>query len=91
MRKYLLAAVAVAAVSSPAIARDGQPYVGIEGGILFPKESDADVFVDYTTIQIPAIAGPGLPIAGPPTSISNRQCARDRLQDGLGHRPDRGL
>lgn len=66
MRKYILTAVAVAAVSSPALARDGQPYVGIEGGVLFPKEQDGDVFVDYTTVQIPAIAGPGLPIVGAP-------------------------
>jgi opacity protein-like surface antigen len=62
MRKYLLlAAVALTAVSSPALARDGQPYVGIEGGVLFPKEQDGDVFVDFTTTQSPAtpvVAGP---------------------------------
>ena len=43
MKKYLLAAVAVTALASPAYARDGQPYFGIEGGILFPKDQDADV------------------------------------------------
>ena len=32
MRKFLLAAVAVAAISSPAVARDGSMYVGLEGG-----------------------------------------------------------
>lgn len=62
MRKYLLAAVAAAAITSPALARDGQPYVGIEGGILFPKENEANVLVDYTTSQTPlnpaAPAGP---------------------------------
>ena len=51
MRKYLLAAAAVAAVASPAFARDGSGYVGIEGGILFPKDQDADILVDYTTTQ----------------------------------------
>ena len=51
MKKYLLAAVAVTALASPAYARDGQPYFGIEGGILFPKDQDADVVVDYTTTQ----------------------------------------
>ncbi|HWU91921.1 MAG TPA: outer membrane beta-barrel protein, partial [Sphingomicrobium sp.] len=34
MRNYLLAAVAVLAIATPAAARDGSPYVGIEGGIL---------------------------------------------------------
>ena len=70
MGKYiLLTAVAAAAISSPALARDGQGYAGIEGGIMFPKETDADVFVDYTTVQIPAIAGPGLPITAPPVDF----------------------
>src|SRR5690242_9009425 len=62
MRKYLFAAAAVAAIASPAAARDGSGYVGIEGGILFPKDQDADVFVDYETTQTPAtpvIVGPG--------------------------------
>ena len=51
MKKYLLAAAAVTVLASPAYARDGQPYFGIEGGILFPKDQDADVTVDYTTTQ----------------------------------------
>ena len=63
MRITLLAAVAALAISSPAIARDGQPYIGIEGGILFPKDQDGDLFVDFTTTQFPltplAPAGPG--------------------------------
>ena len=62
MRKYLFAAAAVAAIASPAAARDGSGYVGIEGGILFPKDQDADVFVDYDTTQAPAtpvVVGPG--------------------------------
>ena len=37
MRKYLLAATAALVFATPAAARDGSPYVGIEGGILFPK------------------------------------------------------
>ena len=36
MRKYLLAAAAVVAIATPAAARDGAGYVGIEGGVLFP-------------------------------------------------------
>ena len=62
MKKYLLAAVAVTAIASPAYARDGQPYAGIEGGIMFPKDQDGDVSVDFTTTQsvatTPPIAGP---------------------------------
>ena len=53
MKKYLLAAVAVTAISTPAYARDGQAYVGIEGGVLFAPDHDADVFVDYATTQTP--------------------------------------
>ena len=60
MRIYLLAAVATAAISTPALAQG--PYVGIEGGILFPKDQDADVFVDFTTTQTPTTpAGPAGP------------------------------
>ena len=60
MRKYLFAAAAVAAVASPAAARDGSGYFGVEGGILFPKDQDADIFVDYTTTTVgtPAAVGP---------------------------------
>lgn len=63
MRKlFLLASVALAA-AAPAEARDGQPYVGLEGGILFPKDQNADIDVIYTTTQTPlaplAPAGPG--------------------------------
>src|SRR5687767_2340030 len=62
MRKYLLAAVAVSAIASPAVARDGAGYIGVEGGILFPKDNDADVFADFTTTQVPATpAGPAGP------------------------------
>ena len=55
MKTYLMAAAATAAlIATPAMARDGQPYIGIEGGVMFPKDQDADVFVDYTTTQTPA-------------------------------------
>ena len=43
MRNYLLAAVAAVAIASPALARDGAPYVGIEGGLLIVEDVDADV------------------------------------------------
>lgn len=49
MRKFLLAAVAAAAIATPAMARDGSPYVGIEGGFLIAEDYDADVAVTRTT------------------------------------------
>ena len=42
MRKYLLAAVAAAAIATPAVARDGTGYFGVEGGVLFPKDMDIE-------------------------------------------------
>jgi opacity protein-like surface antigen len=47
MRKYLLAAVAAAAIASPAYAQTSGPYVGIEGGLLFPKDTDLDADVTF--------------------------------------------
>ena len=45
MRKLLLAAVAATAIASPAMARDGSPYLGIEGGALFARDLNfADSF-----------------------------------------------
>jgi opacity protein-like surface antigen len=46
MRKFLLAAVAVAAISSPALARDNSPYVGIEAGVAMSEEDFFDVDFD---------------------------------------------
>jgi OmpA-OmpF porin, OOP family len=69
MRQYLLAAVAAAAIASPAIARDGSTYVGVEGGAMLVEDthfdfSDIDtelnntVTVDYDTgFDVDLIAG----------------------------------
>ena len=46
MRKYLLAASAVAAFTAPAYAAANGPYVGIEGGATFPNSTDLDVVVN---------------------------------------------
>src|SRR5687767_10672970 len=48
MRKCLLAAVAVAAISSPAMARDNSPYVGVEAGLAISEEDFFDVDFDGT-------------------------------------------
>ena len=48
MRKLWLAtAAAVAVVATPAAARDGSGYIGLEGGVLFPKDQDIDAVVDF--------------------------------------------
>ena len=54
MKRYLLAAVAATAIATPAYARDGQAYLGIEGGIMFPGDQDVDAFFDFITVQAPA-------------------------------------
>jgi len=54
MKRILLAsALSVAVLATPAAARDGRGYFGVEGGLLFPKDQNGDVFVDYTTTQTP--------------------------------------
>jgi len=45
MRRYLLAAVAAAAIATPALARDGSPYVGVEGGLMIVEDMDQDVTI----------------------------------------------
>src|SRR4051812_6578580 len=69
MRKYLLtAAVAAAAIATPAAARDGSGYVGVDLGVLFPQDNDADLLADFTTTNANVPPGgtlpPGIP-AGP--------------------------
>ena len=55
MKRFLLAtAIGAAVIATPAAARDGRGYFGVEGGLLFPKDQNGDVFVDYTTTQTPA-------------------------------------
>lgn len=58
MRKILLAAVAASAIATPAMARDGSPYVGVEGGILFPRDLNGNANVDYVIFPgTPVVAG----------------------------------
>ena len=48
MRKHLLVAVAAAGIAAPAFAQSSGPYIGVEGGILFPKDTNVDADVTYT-------------------------------------------
>ena len=49
MRKLLMVATASFAVATPALAAAQGPYVGIEGGVTFPRSSDLDVILNNTT------------------------------------------
>ena len=75
MRKYLLAAAATVAIASPAMARDGAPYIGFEAGVVFPRDSDADVDVVYTTLNVPG-GVVGTP-AGPASFSDNNAISLD--------------
>lgn len=58
MRKVLLAAVAASAIATPALARTGSPYIGVEGGILFPRDLNGNANVDYVISPVtPVVAG----------------------------------
>jgi len=52
MKRYLLAAVATAAIATPAVARDGQGYVGVEAGVAWVKSQSGDVDITYTPLDV---------------------------------------
>lgn len=56
MKRILLAAAATVAVAAPAVAKDGSPYVGVEGGILFPQSQDIFGSVDFTNTAVTDVA-----------------------------------
>jgi OmpA-OmpF porin, OOP family len=51
MRKFLLAAVAAAAIASPAAARDGSGYVGVDLGAMLAEDTKLDFEDDATFIN----------------------------------------
>ena len=55
MRKLLLAGAAalVVGIATPAVARDNSGYVGLEGGVLFPKKQTISGAIDFTTNGTP--------------------------------------
>jgi opacity protein-like surface antigen len=74
MKRILLAsALSAAVLASPAAARDGRGYFGVEGGLLFPKDQKGDVFVDYTstTTQTPVTPVVAFPTAAPADFAGN--------------------
>src|SRR5918993_4089316 len=51
MRKFLLAAVAAAAIASPAAARDGSGYVGVDLGAMLAEDTKLDFDNGVTQIN----------------------------------------
>src|SRR3954451_15442401 len=67
MRKCLLATTALLMFATPAVAKDGSWYAGLDAGVLFPKSpSGGNVFVDYTTTNATVPPGGILPPIGIP-------------------------
>jgi opacity protein-like surface antigen len=56
MRKYLMAATMLGAIAGPAFAAANGPYVGIEGGVTFPRSTDLDVILNDTSATPPTTA-----------------------------------
>jgi len=67
MKRYLLAAVATAAIATPAVARDGQGYVGVEAGVAWVKSQSGDVDITYTPLDVPG----GTPLLPAGQSFNN--------------------
>ena len=51
MRKFLLAAVAAAAIASPAVARDGSGYIGVDLGAMLDEDTKLDFDNDMICIN----------------------------------------
>ncbi len=52
MRKVaLVLALASTAIAAPAMARDGQWYVGVEGGLLIAEDTNLDITTAMTTVE----------------------------------------
>jgi len=56
MRKILLGATVLGALAAPAFAAASGPYVGIEGGVTFPRNTDLDVILNDTSAVPPTTA-----------------------------------
>jgi len=55
MHKLLFASVAALAIATPATARSNSGYVGLEGGVLIPRNTHVDASVDFTDPLVPDI------------------------------------
>ena len=62
MRKslYLAATAAAAAVATPAAARDGSPYIGLDLGVVMPETKDVNGSIDFTSATRPDVGATSL-------------------------------
>lgn len=61
VRRFIVPAFIFWMVATPAAARDGSAYVGLEGGLWFPRDLNGSLTVNYPTATTPhgAISYPG--------------------------------
>ena len=52
MRNYLLAAVAAAALTTPAMAREDSVYVGVDAGVMLVEDTNLDYNRDFDDDEI---------------------------------------
>src|SRR5436189_5283121 len=55
MRKYLLATATVALIASPAFAKDGSGYAGIDVGAVWPNKQHVNGSIDFTNPLVPDV------------------------------------
>ena len=84
MRKYLLAAVAMAAISSPALARDGSPYVGFEAGVAMSDEGFFDV--DFNDLEFHSGLNTNYKLGIDADVIAGMDFGMFRLEGELGYK-----
>lgn len=52
--KFAFSALVIGLIATPAAARDGRGYAGLEGGVLFPRDLSGDITVIYPQNSVPA-------------------------------------
>ena len=101
MRNYLLAAVAAAALTSPAMARDKSTYVGIDGGVMLVEDTNLDYTItngareiqDAVTIDhkigfdVDAVAGYDFGLVRAEAEVAYKRASIDEVQIDNGRVP----
>ena len=52
--RRILASIIIGALATPAAARDGSGYAGLEGGVMFPRNLSGDIAVTYPRNTTPS-------------------------------------
>ena len=93
MRNYLLAAVAAAALTSPAMARDKSTYVGISGGVMLVEDTNLDfsdgfdpeirdaITIDHKTgFDVDLVAGYDFGLVRGEAEVAYKRASLDEVQ-----------